>query len=188
MRVRRINSSSSSSGSGGRRAFTLVEILVVVVILGIAAAVVVPQVGTQSDLRAAAAARLIMADLIYAQNRAIATQTKHYVFFDTTNQKYRIRMGSTFVDIPQPITKESYYEVALGQKGTALSDISLGTVNIEGCTTIAFDELGVPYSYNAGTGLTTPLSTSGGSTIPVKCGTFTLTISVEPYTGEIKVN
>jgi prepilin-type N-terminal cleavage/methylation domain-containing protein len=188
MRVRRINSSSSSSGSGGRRAFTLVEILVVVVILGIAAAVVVPQLGTQSDLRAAAAARLIMADLIYAQNRAIATQTKHYVFFDTTNQKYRIRMGSTFVDIPQPITKESYYEVALGQKGTALSDISLGTVNIEGCATIAFDELGVPYSYNSSTSATTALSTSGGSTIQVKCGTFTLTISVEPYTGEINVN
>jgi prepilin-type N-terminal cleavage/methylation domain-containing protein len=185
MRVRRINSSNSS---GGRRAFTLVEILVVVVILGIAAAVVVPQLGTQSDLRAAAAARLIMADLIYAQNRAIATQTKHYVFFDTTNQKYRIRMGSTFVDIPQPITKESYYEVALGQKGTALSDISLGTVNIEGCATIAFDELGVPYSYNSSTSATTALSTSGGSTIQVKCGTYTLTISVEPYTGEIKVN
>ena len=182
MRVRRISS------NGNRRAFTLVEILVVVVIIGIAAAVVVPQLGTQSDLRAAAAARLIMADLIYAQNRAIATQTKHYVVFDTTNQKYRIRMGSTLVDIPQPIPKESFYEVVLGQKGTALSEISLGTVNIEGFTTIAFDELGVPYSYNASTSATTALSTSGGSTIPVKCGTFTLTISVEPYTGEIKVN
>jgi prepilin-type N-terminal cleavage/methylation domain-containing protein len=172
------------------RAFTLVEILVVVVILGIAAAVVVPQIGTQSDLRAAAGARLVMADLIYAQNRAIATQTKHYVVFNTTagSQNYRIRMGSSLVDIPQPITKETFYEVDFGQKGTALSDISLGTVDIEGCAVIAFDELGVPYSYNAGTSATTALSTSGGSTIQIKCGTFTLTISVEPYTGEIKVN
>lgn len=169
------------------RGFTLVEILVVVVILGIAAAVVVPQLGTQSDLRAAAGARLVMADLIYAQNRAIATQTKHYVVFDTVNQKYRIRMGSAMADIPQPVTKETYYEVKFGQKGSALSDISLGAVSIEGFTTIGFDELGVPYSYDASTSTTTALSTSGGSTIQVKCGTYTLTISVEPYTGEIKV-
>jgi prepilin-type N-terminal cleavage/methylation domain-containing protein len=174
------------------RAFTLVEILVVVVILGIAAAVVVPQIGTQSDLRAAAAARLIMADLIYAQNRAIATQSKHYVVFNTTagSQSYRLKMasGAALVDIPQPITKETIYEVKFGQKATPMADISLGTVNIESFPTIGFDELGVPYSYNAATSTPTALSTSGGSTIQVKCGTFTLTISVEPYTGEIKVN
>jgi prepilin-type N-terminal cleavage/methylation domain-containing protein len=172
------------------RAFTLVEILVVVVILGIAAAVVVPQIGTQSDLRAAAAARLIMADLIYAQNRAIATQTKHYAVFDTSAQSYRLKMasGATLADIPQPITKEACYEVKFGQKGTPLADIALGAVNIEGFPTIGFDELGVPYSYNASTNTPTAISTSGGSTIKVKCGTFTLTISVEPYTGEIKVN
>jgi prepilin-type N-terminal cleavage/methylation domain-containing protein len=172
------------------RAFTLVEILVVLIIIGIAAAVVVPQIGTQADLRAAAAARLIMADLIYAQNRAIATQTKHYVNFDTTagNQSYRIMMGAGLVDIPQPITKETFYQVRLGQKGTPLSDISLGTVSIENFKTIGFDELGVPYFYDPAGPTTTALSVSGGSTIQIKCGQFTLTVSVEPFTGEIKVN
>lgn len=174
------------------RAFTLVEILVVVTILGIAAAIIVPQMGSRGDLKAAAAARLIMADLIYAQNRAISTQTKHYVTFSTssTPQSYRIVTSMTpLVNITHPITKASEYAVTFGTNGTpGLSDISLGTVSFEGKTTIAFDELGVPYYYDPGSNTTTALSTSGGSTIAVTCGTFTLTISIEPYTGEIKVN
>ena len=60
--------------------FTLVEILMVVVILGIAAACVVPQLSSRDDLKTAAAARVVMADLIYAQNRAIAVQqTVHFI-------------------------------------------------------------------------------------------------------------
>src|SRR5687768_7200473 len=73
-----------------RRGFTLVEILMVVVILGIASAVIVPQIGTRSDLKARAAARMVVADLIYAQNMAIATQKWHYVQFDTTNNRYTV--------------------------------------------------------------------------------------------------
>jgi prepilin-type N-terminal cleavage/methylation domain-containing protein len=174
------------------RGFTLVEILVVVTILGIAAAIIIPQMGTRGDLKAAAAARLVMADLIYAQNRAIATQTKHYVIFNTASspKSYRLATSITpLVNVIHPITKESQYLVTFGANGSpGLSDISLGTVSLEGKTTIAFDELGVPYYYDPGTNTTTALSTSGASTIAVTCGTFTLTISVEPYTGEIKVN
>jgi prepilin-type N-terminal cleavage/methylation domain-containing protein len=177
-----------------RQAFTLVEILVVVIILGIAAAVIVPEMGTRGDLKAAAAARMIMADLIYAQNRAIATQTRHYVKFDASSnpQTYRLLTSVTpLVDVQHPISKASNYLVTFGSSSGAtpgLSDISLGTVSFEGRTTLAFDELGVPYYYDPGTNTTTALATTGGSTIQVKCGTFTLTVTVEPYTGEIKVN
>ena len=77
----RHNYSSRSSRSsrrrrpfGSRRGFTLVEILCVVVILGIASAIIIPQLGTHDDMKVAAAARTVMADLIYAQNTAIAAR------------------------------------------------------------------------------------------------------------------
>jgi len=66
-----------------KRAFTLVEILMVVVILAITSAIIIPQISSRDDLKVASAARVVMADLIWAQNRAISTQQKQYVFFGT---------------------------------------------------------------------------------------------------------
>jgi prepilin-type N-terminal cleavage/methylation domain-containing protein len=171
------------------RAFTLVEILVVVLILGIAAAVIVPAMGSRDDLKAAAAARMIMADLIYAQNRAITTQQRHYVIFNTTTQQnFRISLSPTDgSSIQHPVTKDPFI-MRVGQGGSAgLTEINLAQVSFEGKTTLAFDELGVPYFYDPGTNQTTATSTSAGSQIRVQCGTHVLAILIEPYTGEIKV-
>jgi prepilin-type N-terminal cleavage/methylation domain-containing protein len=179
-----------------RRAFTLVEILVVVVILGIAAAVIVPQMGTRDDLRVAAAARMVMADLIYAQNRAIATQQKHFVAFDTASatKTYALRRATslspvTLVDVQHPITKDATYDVAFGGKNSPMEHVTLGTVSFEGYPTLVFDELGVPMYYDPAnpSNPLTPLATTDGSTIQVTSGKFTLTITVQPYTGEITV-
>ncbi|HYE21185.1 MAG TPA: type II secretion system protein [Tepidisphaeraceae bacterium] len=175
-----------------RRAFTLVEILCCVVILGIAAAVIVPSIGDRDDLKVSAASRIVMADLMYAQNRAITTQTKHYVVFNATNtpRSYQIVTSVTpLVAVTHPLTKASSYVATFGTGGTAgLTDVALDTVSFEGKTTIAFDELGVPYYYDPGTNTTTALSVSAGSTIKLTSGKFSLTITIEPYTGEIKVD
>jgi len=170
-----------------RRGFTLVEILVVVVILGIASAVIVPRIGNSNDLKAAAAARLVMADLIYAQNRAIAMQQMHYVKFDLgTTKSYKIltKFTSPETIVTHPVTKNNYV-VTFGTNGTpGLQNCTLeSTTAFDSQVTVAFDELGQPYSVN-GTGTAT-IMTSGQ--VKVGCGTYTLTITIEPYTGELTI-
>ena len=181
-------------------AFTLVEILVVVVILGIAAAVIVPQMGTRDDLRVDGARRMVMADLIYAQNRSISTQTWHYVVFDATSspRSYKIVTNLSTTNpngtpVQHPVTRADEFKAVFGLNAPAgttsithgLEVIGLGTVNIEGHNILCFDELGVPYYYDAPTNSTTAISTTGGSSIELKCGTFSKLITVEPYTGEV---
>ena len=181
-------------------AFTLVEILVVITILGIAAAVIVPQMSSRDDLRVEGARRMVMADLIYAQNCSIAKQVWHYVVFDTTTspRKYRIVTGLSppnprGTPVPHPVTLDPEYKVVFGVGAPdptvvthGLEIIALDSVAFEGAhTVLCFDELGVPYYYDPSTNTATAISTSGGSSINVRCGTVTRAVTIEPYTGEV---
>lgn len=170
-----------------RNAFTLVEILAVLVIMGVAAAMVIPRIGNRDDLKTASAARVVMANLIFAQNRAISLQKTQYVKFDVANKTFSV------IDTPAPlayVTDPVTLANAGGTFGNAGSNglvgVTLTSANFDGQTTIAFDELGTPHAYNFATGATTAMVNTG--TIVLRAGTTTLTISVEPYSGEITAN
>lgn len=171
--------------TGRQRAFTLIEILMVVVIMGIAAACVVPQLSSRDDLKASAAARVVMADLIYAQNNAIATQQYQYVAFDIAHKKYSIlKQWSPQVFVTNPITKNDYVTTFSTAATNAMQDMSLVSANFDSQAGLAFDSLGAPYSVSSD-GTATALISQGS--IVVQAGSDTLTITVEPYTGEINV-
>ena len=89
----------------------------VVVILGIASAIVLPQINSHNDLNASAAARTVMADLLYAQNRAIAMQTVHYVTFDTTNQQYTLFSSMSPQRVLQHPIDLNNYVMTFGKSG-----------------------------------------------------------------------
>jgi prepilin-type N-terminal cleavage/methylation domain-containing protein len=176
-------------GPRARTGFTFIEILVVVLILGIASAIILPEIGSRADLDAASAARTVMADLLYAQNRAIATGQDHYIVFDVSGQSYSVYSGSSSGPSSTPLTHPinlNSYVMTFGQAGSnnISSDVTLGSVSFNGQSVIAFDELGVPYSYNSGP--LVPLSQPG--TIVLNCGDYSLTISVMQDTGELTVN
>jgi Tfp pilus assembly protein FimT len=167
-----------------------VEILTVVVILGIASAIVVPQISSHSDLQAASAARVLMADLIYAQNRAIATQSMVYVTFNATTQTYTLSTAVPLTaanTLSHPVT-HAPYAITLGPAATTgLTNVSFQNVTFDGKTTLAFDELGTPYACD-------PAALPAAQLVPLSAGSLTLTsgqqsltINIEPYTGEITV-
>ena len=162
------------------KAFTLIEILCVVVIIGIASAVILPQLSSRDDLRASSAARTLMADLLYAQNRAIASQKYFYVSFDAASNSYQVMDSPTSV-ITHPVQLTPYV-IPFGTG--ALTKVKLVNPSFDTQTVLAFDSLGIPYSYNPAAGTTTALAS--GSVV-VNCGTFNLTVSVKPYSGEVTV-
>jgi hypothetical protein len=157
----------------------------VVIILGIASAIIIPEMGTRDDLRAAAAARVVMSDIIYAQNRAISFQKKHYVRF--TGQQYSICDSSALVPIDHPmktVLNGGKYTIVFGNGGnTGLERAALGAVNVGGTTCIGFNDLGEPFSFDG----VTETALVAPATIIVQSGAVSLTIQVEPFTGECSV-
>src|SRR5437764_15385484 len=168
-----------------RRGFTLVEVLMVVLILAISSAIIIPQLGTRTDLTAASAARLVMADLIWAQNRAISTQQKQYVIF--SGQSYTLwykNSSGTLVQSTNPVSRNTY-TTSFGVANTPLVDVTIsGTPTFAGKTGLCFDEMGTPYGYDG----TNEFPMTAAGTIQITCGVApTLTISIEGYTGETSV-
>jgi prepilin-type N-terminal cleavage/methylation domain-containing protein len=169
------------------RAFTLIEVLIVVLILGIASAVILPQVNGQDDTNAAAAARTVMGDLLYAQNRAIAMQTMQYVSFDVPHQQYGLYGSMSPQSLLQHPVNLNNYVMTFAKSGpnNIAQNVVLTSAGFNGQDTIAFDETGVPYSYNAGSGTTL---LNGIGAIQLTSGNYSVTISVAQDTGEITVN
>ena len=169
-----------------QRAFTLVEILCVVTILAIASAIIVPQLSTRDDLKAAAGARTVMSDLIWAQNRAISTQEMQYVVF--SGQSYTIWYADSSGVLhtnTQPVTLGTY-TTTLGANNTPLQDVSIvGTPSFAGKGSLCFDEMGTPYGYD-GTN-TFSMNTAGQIQITAGHLPTPLTISIEALTGEASV-
>ncbi|HQY89772.1 MAG TPA: type II secretion system protein [Tepidisphaeraceae bacterium] len=170
-------------------AFTLIEILIVLTILGISFAVVAPMIGDRGSLKAASAARKVIADLNYIQNMAIATQKTHFMRFNPSD--YDIAwQSSASADLEQlehPIDKMPFV-VYFGSSATSasLADVTITSVDVGGMKTLAFDAFGSPQAYDSTTKTLTDISSA--ATIKLTSGTSVIVISVQPFTGEISVD
>jgi prepilin-type N-terminal cleavage/methylation domain-containing protein len=175
--------------------FTLIEIVVVVTVLAILAVLALPNPASQTGLTASAASRVVVADLLYAQSQAISTQTTQYVSFTEASSApngswgaYSLYNSEPFAAaIENPVTKQPYTQL-FGTGGVGpLASVALTNLTLDDSanTVLAFNELGQPYASPVN-GTLVPLANTG--TVALQCGTMSVTISIEPSTGNITVS
>ena len=167
--------------------FTLAEILVTVSVIGISAAVILPQIGNRDDLRAISAAREVVADLTYAQSRAVATQKATYVRFDPVNNRYDLleQIAPTDVFMTHPLEHANYRVSLGGGRKDDLRYVVIDQVTFDAKSVLMYDEMGTPYSYDPATQTSTAMA---AGSIRLKSHAYTVTVSVQPYSGELKIN
>ena len=175
----RMMSNTSASDRRNRRCggFTVVELLLVVTIAGIVAALVLPMMAETDATRLAAAARMLIADLGFAQVESIAHgDDPCVVVFDQVNGSYQVtRSSDTSTAITNPADNQPY----VTRFGTGRA-AELAGVTIQGHSLDGDDELGF--------GIYGQLDQATQATITLQAGTSTLTVQVDPTDGEASVN
>lgn len=174
-----------------KRGFTLIEIIVVVIILAIAAAIAVPYVGNMGSYKSTAAARIVMSDLFYAQNYAITAQKTVYVTFTVAEgsaNSYKVtdKADGTGTGVQLP-GEGNNWTVTFGPTASGpLNATKLSAVKVNGAaaTVFGFDSLG---QLCDSTGSATTITAAATVQVTDSAGKNTVTLTIQPYTGEISV-
>jgi prepilin-type N-terminal cleavage/methylation domain-containing protein len=166
--------------------FTMIEILIVVSILAISAMLVVPMVGSRTDLRLAAASRKVSADLQYVQANAITTRQNHFIRFTSNSYEVLLRPSTSLTPAVHPVDRGDFTVLFNSSTNPDLLGVTLDTTTVGTGTVLMFDNLGTPLAYNATTNTSTALTTR--VTMTIRCQGRSVQVNVEPYTGEITVS
>ncbi|MBI5756302.1 MAG: prepilin-type N-terminal cleavage/methylation domain-containing protein [Nitrospirae bacterium] len=161
------------------KGFTLIELVIVIVVLGIIGVVVSLNLGGLSSIRVNNAVKKMVGDLRYAQQLAIATQSRHGLTIDSL-QVYSVHKdtGGVDTDIKDPTNLGNDFIVNFDtyQQGQLTSVRFSSTTPFCGGSVIEFNSIGAPTDTN-GTLLacTSSIGFSGS----------TSTILIEPNTGKL---
>jgi prepilin-type N-terminal cleavage/methylation domain-containing protein len=168
------------------RGYTLLEVLVVVTVLGIAAALIVPSMGSTGILRVHTALRTMVADVTFAQADALAYQQRRAIMFDVPNNKYMLlEVNGPVLDpsadiMYDPARPGKRFEVSFNDPRFA--GAKLTTVDFEGGDTLIFDELGGPVRTPTGE------EPSAGGRVVIEGQGRLFELDVEAYTGRLTTN
>ena len=158
------------------RSFTLVELLIVVMIMAIAAAIMMPALGTTEATKLIAAGRLVASDVEFAQYESIVhPDDPRLIKIDSGGNQYWIAKASdvaTAIDSP---AGPSTMLVTFGAgRALELAGVTVQAYDFDGDDELRFDAFGQPDQTTT-------------ATITLSAGGATLTISIAPVSGEVTV-
>ncbi|MBX3356890.1 MAG: GspH/FimT family pseudopilin [Phycisphaeraceae bacterium] len=140
---------AATHAASRRRAFTLVEMIAVMVVVSVVAAVAIPSFSSIAGTRQIAAARLLLRDLTYARERAIATGTRVWVVFSVSGNSYSVlaenpaapgRAGAAI--IPDPSAPNRTYQQLLNTG--EFSGVQIVSAAFDSQVEVGFDWCGRP--------------------------------------------
>jgi prepilin-type N-terminal cleavage/methylation domain-containing protein len=166
------------SGGGG---FSLIELVAVMVVVGIISATAVVSLSSTTGNRATMAAKQLQRDMTFARQRAVATGTRSWVEFNTTNHTWSVRTedpaspgraGATV--LTDPATNANFVQAL---DANQFISVQLTSVDFDAEDWIGFDWLGRPLDK---TGEARPLAVDGSVVL-----TGNHKVTVEKDTGHI---
>lgn len=170
------NRKSKINNRKSKSAFTLIEVLIVVTIIGIAGAIIVPHMLTAGTMGVQAAARMVIADLLYAQNEAIANQQPRQVVFNVAENSYRLATGSdgtgSTISVDWKGGDVENYEIDFDRETGRFGRMKIKSADFGGQPYVAFDPLGSP---------------SSGGTVELEFQDTIYRVKVAGFTGRVTV-
>ncbi len=157
-------------------AFTLIEIMIVVTIIAIIAALLVPMIGTTSDVQLRGAAGMLAADLDYARVESIAHGDNERLFVVNSTTQYSITtVATTNTPITNPITNQPYTVTYGASIARQFSGVTIQSYSFGGTSQLQFGLYGE-----------LPTATTN-ATITLACTTHTAQLTINSVTGEVSV-
>ena len=160
-----------------RSGFTLVELLIVIVVLMIAAAIVIPSIGSAADAQVISAARVLGLDLEVTRSLALTTQRPHSLVFSPDRQSYKVVEnygGGAYAlatAIPHPVVAGKQLEVVLAAL-SGMGSVTVVSASFGGAAYVTFNPQGEP---------------SSSGTMTLRAGQVEMQVSVAILTGTVTV-